>query len=217
MNNIIKISSLVFAGALGSAATAAAVESEYLSVPVGGNFWANNYSFSFTLTDSDLANITDGLVLATYWGTSATHGYGSNAFYFKKDSESGYITLAVGVGALSAAPTADFKTGGSTVPTFTVSTDNNRSITTADALAAGTYSVSVVGLNGSQTVTLLKGAQTITWTNSDNIYNGNMSYNVSGNMNTAVNTSYIPEPSAFGLLAGAGALALVVARRRRKA
>ena len=174
MNNIIKISSLVFAGALGSAATATAVTSEYLSVPVGGNFWAGDYSFSFTLTESDLANITDGLVLATYWGKNATDSYGSNAFYFKKDSNSGNVTLAVGTGALSAAPTADFKTGSSSVPTFTVNTDNNRSITTADALTAGIYSVSVVGLSGSQTVTLLKGADTIAWTNSDNSYSGNM-------------------------------------------
>ncbi len=200
--------------ALALAAPAAMAETvSYAGIPYGSNFYASDYTLTFTL-NSDAFSSGDGTyIMLAYWGSLPSNGYGSNAYAFTVSGSS--ITLSVGVGSLTS--TTDLSSA-----TLTYNSDNNRSATltstsTSEAYdfsqdAEGTvYTLSVTGASGSQTVSLSVDGEVVASAS----YNGNMN-GTSNPINAAYDNSVItlvPEPATatLGLLA-LGALAL---RRRR--
>lgn len=185
-----------------------------LNIPTGGNFFAGNYEFSFTLNEGVLGATDVSDILAVYWGTYSTANLGSNG-YILSWSEGDVITLKVGDGAMgNLGDSADVaKITEST--TFVPDGASDRSVTFSTALTMGeTYTIKNVGANQSQTVSLYKGdtlLETVT-------YNGNMTGgNADTTMGSVFNADYavaVPEPATatLSLLALAG----LAVRRRRK-
>lgn len=83
----------------------AAAEQGFITAPsTGGNFWSNDYSFAFMLTESQLDAFKEGtasqMVLAAYYGSDSANAYGANAWVLEKDAD-GNVILKVGRGKLS--------------------------------------------------------------------------------------------------------------------
>ncbi len=188
--------------------TLTAAEDYSYTAPVGGNFYAGNFSFDFALSEGmDLSTET---LIAAYGGSNLNGSLSANMFAIQL-TDAGY-TLTAGRGQTNWSDTAASPTS--------YSFSENKSTATALTLSTDTvYTVSVVGTDQSQTVTLMQGDTTITTLAS---YNGNMNNSVNGNMNTRYNQAFnpnavtpvVPEPTTatLSLLALAG----LAARRRRK-
>ncbi len=200
--------------ALALAAPAAMAETvSYAGIPYKENFCAADYTLTFTL-NSDAFSSGDGTyIMLAYWGTRASDSYGSNAYAFTVSGSS--ITLSVGVGSLTS--TSDLS---SATLTYNSTSGRSATLTSTETSEAydfsqdeeGTvYTLSVVGVSGSQTVSLSVDGEVVASAS----YNGNMNGD-SNPINAAYDNSVItlvPEPATatLGLLA-LGALAL---RRRR--
>ena len=196
-------------------------------VPTLGNFYAGDYSFSFTInaddvtynTEDAITGLNGGKVLAVYGQYSGTNYY-TNAFVL--NVENGAITLSAGRGSLNGIANADAAITSNTGYTFGSGTSD--SATSDYALTIGTtYTIvnktTVVGTTGTQNISIYANDFS---TPLDTIsYTGNMS---GGNENTKLvtwgNSAYnvanatIPEPATatLSLLALAG----LAARRRRR-
>lgn len=194
------------------------------AIPIGGNFYASDYSLSIWLNTSSITSTT---TLFGYYGTDPNGGggYGANALVLNTDG-----TLTLGDGKL------DTSTGAFT---------NQRGSTSAGTIALGGVSgglvnltLSVVGADGSQTATIYYNGNQLETLSS---YNGNMNGSVSQpNMNSYLNPNLIygtvltqdgtltagqvagfaglaavPEPSTFVLVGIFGMGILFLFRRRR--
>ncbi len=161
-----------------------------LGVTTGGNFFAGDYTFTFTLTDGCLSASDTTDVLGLYWGTYSDGDYCSNGYVLNWND--GAITLSVGDGKMSnvgeSADVAEITEN----TTFT----SQRGATFNAVLTMGeTYTISNVGASGTQTVTLTGsfGSETVT-------YNGNMNgggaNTVMGSMGNAAYNIVVPNPNA---------------------
>ncbi|MBR6798278.1 MAG: PEP-CTERM sorting domain-containing protein [Opitutales bacterium] len=204
MKKYITIAALLAAGT--ASANAWNIIADFETAPVkAGNCWSGDYTFTFTLNDMTFLN--DEVVLAYYRGSAINDTYGYNAIVLTETATEGEYTLTVGRGRAN--DTVDDATGigQGTSFTFANGADDKRAFTTSIVLGT-TYTLSVTGASQAMTPTL-------TWDDGSEAlasYNGNMN----GDAAFTVATIPVPEPSAFGLLAGVGALALVASRRRRR-
>lgn len=207
---------ITLAALLAAGATCANAES--YTMDKGGDLFAGPFTIEFTISESPTVT-GDYDIIAAYYQVNGSN-YNVNAFEL---SSSGVLTLVRGgsVSNLTDGELTNSSTmGSSNSSTFT--TDG----TTAYTLGAGDYTIKYLGgTNGSAAANLLlDGVIVASFTGGNHNMNGaqqggatltlltNDSYN-------AIATSYpgmVPEPSAFGMLAGLGALALVASRRRRK-
>ncbi len=216
--------------ALLAAGTACAHAANDLNISSGGNFWGGDFTFGFTVTEDALSATDTTDVLALYWGTYSSSNYYSNGFTLTYTGDG--IQLYVGDGAMAEVGASADVAEITEATTFT----GARGATFTTLLTVGeSYVIKNVGGNGGQSVSLVAAA----WDNTKNAYviekdataletvtyNGNMNGGdanttmgslVNSDYNASANVVVIPEPSAFGMLAGLGALALVAARRRRR-
>lgn len=207
MKKFILITSLLAAGTM-----LANAASDELKVPTGGNYYAGNFEFTFCIESAaDLSQ--GGELLATYGNYSGT-AYDTNGFEVVADGDG--FKLTIGNGSLSGVANDSAKITSSSAYEFV--SDSTRYAQTETTLVYGSvYTVKNVGADRKQTVSLYSG-ETLIETLS---YNGNMSNGTENSKiwsvgNSAYDVKPIPEPSAFGMLAGLGALALVASRRRRR-
>ncbi len=179
----------------------------------GGDLYAGEFVFTFEL-EEDAAVTGDYDIIAAYYQVNG-NDYNVNAFVLKSD---GTLELARGGALSSTTLTNDVTTGISDKSVFKTSEGVAYVLTTP-----GTYTIDYLGDgNGSAAANLLFGGEIVASFTGGN-HNMNGAQNGGDTLNLALNSSYsatymkpIPEPSAFGMLAGLGALALVASRRRRK-
>ncbi len=158
-----------------------------LGVTYGGNTYAGDFSFSFTLTAGQLGDSDTSDILALYWNTYNT---ADNDYFnaFTLDYTDGAIFLSVGEGKASnvgtaAAPAITENT------VFTANSDSNRSATFSAPLTdGGTYTVTSQGENRKQSVSLYDSSYNLLGTVS---YNGNMNGSNSS-MYSLLNPAYNP-------------------------
>lgn len=152
----------------------------------GNNF--DNWEISFNV------NLTLGPVNADLFSTGRSEG-GTSGYIFSVNADGTFEWYLKGAGTSEIGGTW---ANGVEALTITLSYDGNK--LTASNGKGDEFSLAASG------VTLDSGVASF-WTNgAKETYSGI----------TVKNTSVVPEPSAFGLLAGMGALALVVSRRRRR-
>ncbi|MBP3302256.1 MAG: PEP-CTERM sorting domain-containing protein [Opitutales bacterium] len=174
------------------------------SLNFGTGTFATDYSFSFVVAD-DYSLATDGSVVAYYGGSAYQSTYGSNVFQLVEAD--GALSLKYGVGTMNGGLTSDSDIRVSTGVSYL------RGGTFATRIEPGVV-YTVTGANGAnQSIDI-----TLSWKEGSALverFNGNMNGNTSVQW-ARVNSAYaIPEPSAFGMLVGLGALALVASRRSR--
>ena len=137
-----------------------------LNVPYGGNLYAGNYAFTFTVGEDILntdSNTTD--ILALYWGVYNTNNLYSNGYTLTAGTN-GDITLTVGDGQLNNA-----ENGITENTTFIPQTTDNRSAVFNHKLEENvTYTIQNIGANQKQTVLLYEGGKVVDAVT----YNGNM-------------------------------------------
>lgn len=179
-----------------------------LNVAVGGNTYAGDFAFTFRVDD-----LSGGKLLAVYGQSYTGTDLYTNGFVIESSGDG--FTLKVGSGALSGVP----RESGPIQSTsgYVFNSDETRNELFSNVLSFGTtYLVKNDGKDRSQTVSLYSEGSLIESIN----YNGNMNGRQPTEMWSLGNATYavqaVPEPSAFGLLAGVSALALVASRRRRK-
>ncbi|MBQ7331616.1 MAG: PEP-CTERM sorting domain-containing protein [Opitutales bacterium] len=179
----------------------------------GGDLFAGEFVLTFELAENSAVS-GDYDIIAAYYQVNGS-GYNVNAFLLKSD---GTLELARGGALSSTTLTNDVTTGTQDKSTFKTSEDVAYVLTTP-----GTYTIDYLGGdNGSAAANLLFDGEIVaSFTGGSHNMNGIQQG--SDILNLALNSSYsatymkpIPEPSAFGMLAGLGALALVASRRRRK-
>ncbi|MBE6401120.1 MAG: PEP-CTERM sorting domain-containing protein [Verrucomicrobia bacterium] len=178
----------------------------------------DSWSVSFSLTDSALSS-------AGVFSTTRKANGGFSGYVLKTKADGGIeltntsISLA---GILTAGQKSDLITvsfvadvledGTFSGGTFTVSSGDKSSSEKVSGLTTDSYPTETNGatglINGEQTFGNTKWSSRF-WTNggAEKIYDISIS---------KLDSNVIPEPSAFGMLAGLGALALVASRRRRK-
>ncbi len=201
MKKYITIAALLVAGS--AFANADVQDFDYLNFGTGT--FATDYSFSFIVAE-DYNLATDGSIVAYYGGSNYQSTYGSNVFQLEEVD--GTLSLKYGVGTMNGGLTS-----GSDIQTST-GVDYLRGGAFDKEIETGVV-YTVTGANGAdQSIDI-----TLSWDGGSVLvenFNGNMNGNTSAQW-ARVNDAYaIPEPSAFGMLAGLGALALVASRRRRR-
>ena len=197
--------------AFGETITLSSIEANFVAPPVkAGNFWAGDYTLTFTLTD-DYTLAGSGSVVGFYRGSAINDTNGYNAIVLGGSDEA--LTLTVGRGRAN--NTVGDATGIKAGTTFTF-TD---SVTFTTQIEKGVeYTLAVTGASGAMTPTL-------TWAGGSEelaSYNGNMNGNAdltyvvnAGTITKVIpETPSIPEPATatLSLLALCG----LASRRRRK-
>ncbi len=228
MKNIIAITSLIAAGtAFANAAESTLPEPDWtalsLTVPSGNKLESSNSGF--TWSGYSAASLADSWQLSFDWvststktsldifGTNGASNAGAQGIVLQWTSDNGG-TLRFGTkGGSSWAQLTNISLPSSTksvVLTYLKSSDT----TTASSVLKLKFDgkETTVDAPSSNTTFLGSNGNTRLWTNGglDKYYNISLKYG-------AAVTPTVPEPSAFGLLAGVGALAFVAARRRRRA
>ncbi len=191
----------------------------------GGNFYAGDYTLSLWIDTSNLASASGEVLLFVYSGSTSSNAYGYNALVWDATNS----CFKMGRGNFTASNMAMAWQDNASSSTVTLGEGNLHNVT-----------IAVNGVLGGQTTTYwVDGVDIGTAT----AYNGNMNGGGAATVmgyyfNTGVTYGDIsltnekltskdaiiafaapvpvPEPSAFGMLAGVGALALVASRRRRR-
>ncbi len=244
MKNLITITALIAAGAIAANAETALKPGDNfggltwnqltLTTPAGGKLKTGNSGFNW---NGEQSNLTESWSLLftlkrtsdsgkkDVFSTSATRG-GATGLVLTldcSDSASKKIELLNGKGGSSLGQSITFTTGQSVMLTFLKYDD----ATATSKSKAGKFVLSIydnsetttsqnvefeVGKDQGDLTFLKEGGSNTSrlWTN-----NGAEQFSKI-TLAYASTTSAVPEPSAFGLLAGLGALALVGARRRRR-
>jgi len=183
------------------------------------NINANRFTFSFDVSNVRINAWSDILSIYTNNVTSGD----SNALMVQSDgTNTGNIQLYIGGigsdttyfgGATTKGSTqiCEYsKVGGTEWTTITFSSDGTTFSVYVDGQKTGTVSLATTEtITGFQFGSAFGGGRTLTSGSFDNIAFWNVV------LTDAQVASLVPEPSAFGLLAGLGAIALAVSRRRR--
>ena len=209
-----------------------AAAAQDFAIPTAADFYAGNYTFDFLINEDDviydathqITGLTNGNVLAIYYGTFSGNEYNTNAAFFTVSE--GVITLSIGRGSLanawdSTTSTPILKSD----TTFTISNDNvsggmfvNSSSEPITIEIGKTYTIT----NAVKTNETTNNQSVSLWVEGNDValatvnYKGNM-YGGGANtvMTSMLNATYtVPEPTTatLSLLALAG----LAARRRRK-
>ncbi|MBQ8722808.1 MAG: PEP-CTERM sorting domain-containing protein, partial [Opitutales bacterium] len=217
MNKYITLAALLAAG---TACAHAEIPKQYEEVTTdttidkGGDLYAGPFSFTFELAaDATVSGEYD--ILLAYYQVNGSN-YNVNAFELVK-TDAGLTLELVRGGALSSTDLTNKVTMGKSDSSVFKANDADYVLS-----QAGTYTVDYLGgTNESAAADLyFGGVKVASFTGGSHNMNGAQQ---GGNtLNLVLNSSYsttylkpVPEPSAFGMLAGLGALALVAARRRR--
>ncbi len=181
------------------------------------------YGSSLSDTFSSYASTGYYVTTSMQFDAHAFYSDGSNGstnyYYSGSGASKGGIVYYVGTGSSYYGISFSFSSG-----TITISDANDASSTSSTTLSFDTvYSIAIavdstgawsVYVDGTCVLTGLTSASSDTYNTTVTI--GTVEASGEGDWSVySVNVTAIPEPSAFGLLAGVGALALVAARRRR--
>ena len=229
MKNIIAIASLLAAGtALANAAESTLPEPDWtaltLTTPSGNKLESSNSGF--TWSDYSATSLTESWQLSFDWvstntgtsidifGTNGASNAGAQGIVLQWTSADNGTLRFGAKGGSSWAQLTNISLP-SSAQTVVITYLKSADVSVASSilkLKFGDSTEATITAPTSNTTFLGNGGNTRLWTNG-----GKDTYSSIALSYGASVSPTIPEPSAFGLLAGAGALAFVAARRRRRA